>query len=115
MKDSIDYKKLGNRIKEKRLECGLTQEEVANQINISPQYLSNIEANNVKSIGLKTLFAIANALNTSFDYLLSDSLESNSNLANKEIQKMLSDMTTQQRLFTMDSIKMILNNIDRFK
>ncbi len=111
----INYKELGIRIHQKRIERGFTQEELSERVNISPKYLSNIEANNVKSVGLRTLIAIADSLDTTLDYLLFDSFRNNKNLANNEIKKMLGEMTRQQRSFAMESIKMILNNKDNFK
>lgn len=111
----INYKKLGRRIREKRIESNLTQVQLAKKSNISAKHLSNIEANNAKSIGIKALIAIADNLNTSLDYLLSDTFENNEVLTDKEIRKMLSEMTSRQRIFAMDSIKMILDNKDNFK
>jgi transcriptional regulator with XRE-family HTH domain len=55
--------KLGNSIKRLRKEKKIRQNELANRINISPTYLSQIE-NNVKVPSVNTLELIANALST---------------------------------------------------
>ena len=54
------YIEIGLKIAYYRKLNGLTQEQLAEKININPKYLSNIETPSViQPISLKTLFAIA--------------------------------------------------------
>ena len=57
----IDYKAIGQRIKIARIKKGITQESVANIINMTPSHMSNVETGKTK-VSLPTLIAIANAL-----------------------------------------------------
>lgn len=65
--------KLGTRIKEYRLAAGLTQEKLAEIVDISSTYLSAVERN-TKAPKLETLVRIANAIGASMDDLLQDEL-----------------------------------------
>ncbi len=49
---------LGRRLKSLRLEKSLTQEDVANEVNMSRDHLSNIE-NGKYPINIKTLYKLA--------------------------------------------------------
>lgn len=69
---------LGSRIKECRNNLKITQEQLAETIGISQSYLGQIERG-VRGINIENLTKIANALNTSLDFLLSDYLIQNKN------------------------------------
>ena len=72
MSENVDYKLLGENIRSTRLDCRLTQEELAEAVSCNTSHISNIE-NNYTKVSLPTLVAISNALNTSIDYLIRDS------------------------------------------
>lgn len=80
----IDYFKLGNRIKEVRKNKGITQESLAEMVGCFTSHISNIENFHTK-VSLNLLFAIATALNTSIDALLSDQYENISEVLDNEI------------------------------
>ena len=67
----MDYKELGARIKAARLEAGLTQEQLAERINLSSGHCAHVERGTTK-VSLSALVNIANALNTTPDKLLID-------------------------------------------
>ncbi|WP_332849927.1 helix-turn-helix transcriptional regulator, partial [Clostridioides difficile] len=50
----IDYKAIGQRIKIARIKKGITQESVANIINMTPSHMSNVETGKTK-VSLPTL------------------------------------------------------------
>ena len=84
MQQEIDYAKLGQRIKETRINRGLTQDKLAEAVCCNTSHISNIENDHTK-VSLNTLLAVANSLNTSIDYLLSDQYENTSLALEKEI------------------------------
>ena len=84
MKPRIDYKKLGLRIKSIRISKNLTQENLAQLVDCNVSHISNIENNHTK-VSLIMLLSIANALNTSIDYLLSEQYENRSLALDNEI------------------------------
>lgn len=88
MKKEVDYKALGARIKEVRLNRGLTQDNLAEMVGCNTSHISNIE-NSYTKLSLNVLLAIANSLNTSVDYLLCNQVNDTSSALNKEILRVL--------------------------
>ena len=70
----MDAQKVGKRIQEIRKARGLTQAELAQQVDLSTKYISNIECG-FKTPKLNTFVAIANALQCDANALLSDVLD----------------------------------------
>lgn len=66
----LDFKAIGLKIKERRLTVGITQECVANQLDVNPSHISNIERGHSHP-SLTTLVQIANILQCSVDYFIS--------------------------------------------
>lgn len=58
---------LGRRLKSLRLEENLTQEQVANEVNMSRDHLSNIE-NGKYPINIKTLYKLAEFFKVDMKY-----------------------------------------------
>jgi len=69
----IDHKKLAMRIKEARHRKGITQEKLAFNTGLSANFIGRIESNNSK-VSLASLVKICICLNTTMDYLLSDTI-----------------------------------------
>lgn len=69
----INKKMLGMRIKQARISKDLTQLILAEKINVSPNFLGDVERG-LKKPSLDTLVHIANLLNVSVDSLITDSL-----------------------------------------
>ncbi len=67
----MDYKRLGQRIREERQRLNLTQAQLAEEINISDTYMGAIERGE-RSLTLDTLVRLVNRLGVTVDYLLSD-------------------------------------------
>lgn len=67
----LDYKKIGKRIKIARIQADLTQERLAELVELSPSHMSNIE-NGATKPSLTSLVDIANALSVTPDDLLCD-------------------------------------------
>lgn len=61
---------MGERIKARRSELGLSQEELAKRAGISRVQISNLERGESKNIQSKTALAIANALDTTAAWIL---------------------------------------------
>ncbi|MDR2572537.1 MAG: helix-turn-helix domain-containing protein [Oscillospiraceae bacterium] len=68
----MDYRELGKRIKSARLAAGITQEVLAERVQLSSGHIAHVERATTK-VSLKALVDIANALNTTPDSLLIDS------------------------------------------
>ena len=59
----------GARIKELRIKMGLTQNQVAMELNVTPGYISNVE-NNRTAMSLRILIYYAKLVGTSLDSLV---------------------------------------------
>ena len=59
----------GDRIREKRILLGYTQDDMAEKINRVPKYYADIERGNC-GMSIETMLALSSALNMSLDYLL---------------------------------------------
>ncbi|MBP3924710.1 helix-turn-helix transcriptional regulator [bacterium] len=69
MKKEFSLKTFGLNLKLERIKKRLSQEKVAERLNLSTVYISNVE-NGKQSISLKNAFTFARFYNKSIDYLL---------------------------------------------
>ena len=106
MQQEIDYARLGIKIKKLRQDKHLTQDNLARVIELwteligcNTSHISNIE-NNYTKLSLNALLAIANALHTSVDYLLSNQYENPSLALDNEIARAVTtlDLENKERL-----------------
>lgn len=65
---------IGSKIRELRLENGLTQEELANRLELTKGYISQLE-NNLSSPSMNTLFSILEVLGTDVSDFFSNQIE----------------------------------------
>lgn len=83
----LDFKAIGLKIKERRQSQGVTQEMVANHLDVNPSHISNIECGRANP-SLTALIKIANLLHCSVDYFISGEYTFT---ADKEKEKTLDD------------------------
>ena len=65
-----DFKTIGKMIRKRRKTVGVTQEYIANHLDVNPSHISNIECGRANP-SLAALIAIANILQCSVDYFIS--------------------------------------------
>ena len=106
MDTTVDYQKLGLRIRQVRQERKLTQQKLAELANLSPNYVGKIERS-ASVISIDTLIRLANALRIPVEYLLQDSLfDIVSDDQEREILNILRGMTPKERAFALENIKL---------
>ncbi len=66
---NLDFKKIGEKIKIRRKYLGITQEYIANELEVNPSHISNIECGRANP-SLTVLVKIANILQCSVDYFI---------------------------------------------
>ena len=96
MEMEIDYAKLGAKIKAIRQSKGLTQDNLAEMVSCNTSHISNVENYHTKA-SLNVLLAIANSLNTSIDYLLSDQYNNSSLALDNEIIRAIKDFDNEKK------------------
>ena len=92
---AIDYTIMGERIKKARLEKQLTQENIAEKLDVSVAFLSRIERGS-SHINLKRLQQLCSILDVSEGYLLSGTSEDSKNYLNKDFQELLEKCNPEQ-------------------
>lgn len=93
----MDIIVLGLRIKKIRKLKKLTQEKLAELINVSPHYIYEIEKG-MKSMSLSTLVDISTVLNISTDYLLfGKQMQNGDDLNLDQLETLLQSLSPQKR------------------
>lgn len=110
----VDYQELGKRIKKLRLEKKITQEKLAETVNISNSHMSHIETGITKA-SLEVIVSIANALCITTDQLLCDSLASSKSTYENELTGLLSDCGIEEIRFLTKSLKAHKEFLREFK
>jgi transcriptional regulator with XRE-family HTH domain len=87
---AIDYKDVGQRIKEKRIERGLTQEKLSELVGIGPSHMSHIESGSTVP-SFEVFISILNALNCSADELLCREVAAAKPLLNSWLSDIIED------------------------
>ena len=101
----MNYYEIGQRIRRYRREKGMSQEQLAERVNISVTHMSHIETGNTK-LSLPVLVDVADVLQVGADDLLTDRVQT----ADSEyILKLVSGCTPQQMDFICELIKMVKN------
>lgn len=101
----MDYELLGKRIRDERLLLRLTIEQLAERVDKSTNYIGQIERNDGKP-SLETIVDIANALGTTVDELLKDSLQKeHCDSVIKEISTLLYSLDDNGKRFILDMVK----------
>ena len=91
----LDYNLVGKRIKERRIEMYLTQESIAEHLDISISYISRIERAAAK-ISLETLVKIASYLDVSPAYLIDGAVTNSKDYLKDELAKETLHFTPSQ-------------------
>lgn len=107
---NLDYIAIGIRVREKRIEKGISQFELANKIGVSNPHISNIERGKTK-VSLSTLIDIANALETSLDVLVCDNVNQTEEVFVKEIADKIEDCNVEEVRIVADVVKALTESL----
>lgn len=102
---TLDFEKISKRIKDTRIEKGITQDYVATVADVNTSHISNIENNRVK-VSLTTLVQICNALDTTVDYILAEEYPTPSTALEQNIllETKKCSLDTQERILKIIQI-----------
>lgn len=104
----MDYVALGLRVKNKRLEKNMTQEQLAEAVDISSVYVGQIERGD-RHMTIDTLVKIANVLQVSIEELLKESTTDNINARLAELVNIAKKLNTADIDKIIDVIKAMYN------
>ena len=100
---------IGRRIQDIRKQKGLTQEQLAERVNISPHYLSALERG-VYNIKLDLLVDILNVLNCSADEVFQDVVDSSSKIKASQLSEKLKGLPLQEQRKILEVIEIMIAN-----
>ncbi len=100
----LDYIALGERIRARRREKRLTQNALAELVELEPSNISHIERG-VSKVGLNSLVKIANALSCTTDDLLCDSLQYEREAFEGELVRLSRDCTPKELRLITDLVR----------
>lgn len=107
----MDYNKLGQRIREERLKLNLTQEQLAEDIDISNSYMGQIERGE-RSLTLDTLIRLVKKLGVTIDYLLQDYTNINDDNFINQLKQIIHGRDSKQKQMALDVLKVMFSHID---
>ena len=100
---------IGRRIQEIRKQKGLTQEQLAERVNISPHYLSALERG-VYNIKLDLLVDILNILNCSSDEVFQDVVDSSSKIKASQLSEKLKGLPLHEQRKILEVVEIMIAN-----
>lgn len=105
---NIDYKLIGKRIKEKRNEYGITQAQLAEKLDVSIGYISQVERG-ITKISLDLLGSISSILCCDVSYFVTESAIDNNNYMSSELLLQINELTSAQKKMLIEFIKILQN------
>lgn len=115
MEVTVNYENVGNKIRERRNFLKVTQENLANDINVSASFISDIE-NGRRKMSLETMIKISIALKTSLDYFVLDNVKDvklKNNIKYNELKNILETVDEKKESvfldFAINSAKFLSN------
>lgn len=88
---------MGDRIREARKKQGLTQEQLAERLDVSVEFIGQIERG-LKLPSMQVFIKILKSLNVSADYLLRDSVSTGRLFGDNAIGSKIERLTPKQRI-----------------
>ena len=105
---ALDYTIIGERLKKARLEKNLTQEQLAEQIDVSIAFLSRVERGS-SHINLKRLTQICNILGISKGLILNGASEDSSDYLNADFKEILEKASPDKQKLIYKIAEIIVN------
>ena len=108
----MDYKRLGERIREERLRLHLTQAQLAEAVDISDTYMGAIERGE-RSLARDTLVRLVNRLGVTVDYLLVDSVtDSDANIM-EQFKQIVDQQPLERKQMALNVLRTIFSYFEK--
>lgn len=107
----MDFELLGKRIKSERVKLHLTQEKLAEAVDISTAYLGQIERGE-RNVTLDKLIPIANRLGVTIDFLLSDYINSPDDASIDTVRQLFQEKSPAQKELAINLLKLLFSYTD---
>ena len=106
--NELDYKAIGNRLRQQREFLGYTRDAVAEKLSVSVNFCRDIEIG-AKGMSLQTLVKLSNILKLSTDYILFGETPENEA---EPLVRMLNSSRPDKRPYAEDMLKAFLMAVD---
>ncbi len=106
---ALDYNVIGQRIKQARLAKNLTQEDLAEKIDISVAFLSRVERGNSR-INLRRLNQLCALLDVSEGYVLNGAASDSTNYLDKEFADLLKKCSPEKQKLIYKIAQTVVNS-----
>lgn len=93
-------KEIGERVRKARLAKGMSQAQLAEALNISPPYVSNIETGK-HIMKITTLIKLTEALGVSNDWILRNATREADEYTSEEFDQLMSDCSPSEKAHLM--------------
>ena len=108
---NVDYKRLGERIREERQHLRLTQAQLAEAIDISDTYMGAIERGE-RGLSLDTLVMLAERLGVTVDYLLSDSVSVTDSNITEQFKQLMDGQPLERKQMAINVLRAVFAYFD---
>ena len=106
---SVDYKLIGTRIKEKRKQKKLTQENIAESLDVSVGYVSQVERGATK-ISLDLLAEISTLLDCDIAFFVSESATNSNNYLADELNTSFASLNEKEKRIISGIAELLVQN-----
>lgn len=106
---AVDFNIIGKRLKEARKKIGLTQEKLAEKMEVSIAYLSKVETGKIH-INLERLSQMCNILNVTEGQILNGVSSQSEKYLHNEFEELLKSCSSKNQKLFYEILKVILNN-----
>ena len=110
----INYGRIGRQIRDIRCAKGLTQEELAEMINVSTSFISKIERG-IRHPGLETMISIASALGTTIDVLLIGNQSGDKTIYQRELRDVMKNCSNKEQELILSVAKAMKSGFDSWE
>ena len=107
----MDKLSMGDRIREARKKKGLTQERLAEQLDISVEFVGQIERG-IKLPSMQVFMRMIEVLNVSADYILRDSVSTGQLFGDNAIGRKIENLKPKQKIALEALIDTYIQHLD---
>ena len=107
----MEYKYLGKRIRDRRKELRISQEKLAETVEVTTSYIGQIERAERK-LSIETLIRISNALFVTVDFLLKDSILVENDEYIHRLNSLVFDKSDEAKATVIDVVQALLLHIE---
>ena len=111
---SVDYKQIGRQIRKYRKARGLTQEELAGAVDISPTHMSHIETAGTK-LSLPVLLDLADSLQVPPGSLIRDDAGPGTDGVLQEAMELLASSSEEEMRIMLDVLKTMRFSLRKYQ